>query len=531
MNIYTISFLILLVFNAIKNKRSLHMLQQNLYNENNRYIKWIKKNLKSVFITLDFISFLLISIAYLLDNKISGVLVIIAWILYTLESIRILNNRKIEQVKKPLVITKRVRRLIFTISVLFVLPIIIYFVDRNNGYLMLVVEAGITYFSYFIVWIAKVINTPVEKFVYKYYETQAKNKLKSMSNLKVIGITGSYGKTSSKNILNDILNIKFISRPTPKNLNTEYGLMITINNHLDKFDDIFIAEMGAYKRGEIKTLCDMVHPKYGILTRIGLAHLETFGSPENIIKTKFELIESLPDDGVAVLNRDDPKQVSYQIKSKCKKVWIGIEEEDVDVRACDIECDYKGSKFQVVFKGDNTKYPFETKLLGNHNIYNILAGIALGKEFGISIKELQQGVRKVRPVESRLELRNYGYMYQINDAYNSNPVGAKMALDVLAMMPGMKVVVTPGMTELGEKEDELNRIFGTQIAGIADYVILVGEKKTRPIFEGINESGYNKDKLFIVNSVYDAYNLLQTLKKKEDMYALFENDLPDTYNE
>lgn len=531
MNIYTISFLIFLIFNVIKNKKSLHMLQQNLYNENNRYIKWIKKNLKSVWITLDFIALVMIIVAYLLNSKISTILVIIAWILYVLESIRLLNNRKTEQVKKPLVVTKRVRRLIVTISILFVLPIIIYFIDHENGYLMLLIESVMTYFSYLVVWIAKVINTPIEKFVYKYYETKAKNKLKSMNNLKVVGITGSYGKTSSKNILNDILNIKFISRPTPKNLNTEYGLMITINNHLDKFDDIFIAEMGAYKKGEIKTLCDMVHPKYGILTRIGLAHLETFGSPENIIKTKFELIESLPEDGIAVLNRDDPKQVSYQIKSKCKKIWIGIDEKDVDVRACDIECDYKGSKFNVIFKGDKTKYPFETKLLGNHNIYNILAGIALGREFGISIKELQQGVRKVRPVESRLELRNYGYMYQINDAYNSNPVGAKMALDVLAMMPGMKVVVTPGMTELGEKEAELNRIFGTQIASVADYVILVGEKKTKPIFEGINETGYDKEKLFIVNNVYDAYNLLQTLKKKEDMYALFENDLPDTYNE
>jgi len=531
MNIYTISFLIILIFNIIKNKKSLHMLQQNLYNENNRYMKWIKKNLKSVFVTLDFISMVILVVAYLLNNKLSTVLVIIAMIFYLLEMVRIINNRKLEQVKKPLVITKRVRRLIFTISVLFVLPIITYLLNHNNGLLLLLIEGVITYLSYLVVWIAKVINTPVEKFVYKYYETKAKTKLKNMTNLKVVGITGSYGKTSSKNILNDILNIKFISRPTPKNLNTEYGLMITINNYLDKFDDIFIAEMGAYKRGEIKTLCDMVHPKYGILTRIGLAHLETFGSPENIIKTKFELIESLPSDGVGVLNKDDPKQVSYKVKSKCKKIWIGIENEDVDVRACDIECSYKGSRFNVIFKGDDKKYPFESRLLGNHNIYNILAGIALGREFGISIKELQQGVRKVKAIEHRLELKNLGYMYMIDDAYNSNPVGASAALDVLGMMPGMKVVVTPGMTELGEKEDELNHIFGTQIAKVADYVILVGEKKTKPIFEGLNESGYDKDKLFIVNSVYDAYNLLQTLKKKEDMYALFENDLPDTYNE
>ena len=145
--------------------------------------------------------------------------------------------------------------------------------------------------------------------------------------------------------------------------------------------------------------------------------------------------------------------------------------------------------------------------------------------------ELERGVRKVKPIESRLELRNYGYMYQINDAYNSNPVGAKMALEVLDLMPGTKVVVTPGMTELGEKEAELNNIFGSQISKVADYVILVGEKRTKPIFKGIMESGFDKDKIYVVNSVYDAYTLLQKMESDKEIYALFENDLPDIYNE
>ena len=227
MNIYTISFLVILIFNIIKNKKSLHMLQQNLYNENNRYIKWIKKNLKSVFVTLDFISMIILIAAYLLNNELSNILVIIALIIYILEIVRILNNRKLEQVKKPLVVTKRIRRLIFTIILLFVSPIIIYLANYNNGLIMLVVESVITYLSYFIVLIAKIINTPVEKFVYKYYETQAKTKLKSMTNLKVVGITGSYGKTSSKNILNDILNIKFIS-----NMNKHVARLFLYN----KFD-------------------------------------------------------------------------------------------------------------------------------------------------------------------------------------------------------------------------------------------------------------------------------------------------------
>ena len=531
MNIFTITFIVIIIFNIIKNKKSLHMLQQNLYNENNRYLKWLKRNSKQVFISLDLLSLLLILIAYYLNNDASVIFVCLAIFAYIGETFRLLSLYKSEKTKKPLVITKRVRRLIVTLTILFFIPLIFYLVDYRNGYLMLLLSAILAYFSYFVVFLAKVINTPIEKFVYKYYETKAKKKLRSMNHLKVIGITGSYGKTSSKNILNDILNLKYITRPTPKNLNTEYGLMITINNYLDKFDEVFIAEMGAYKKGEIKKLCDMVHPKYGILTRIGLAHLETFGSAENIMKTKFELIESLPDDGIAVLNGDDPKQLSYPIKSKCKKVWIGIDNKDVDIYAENISCNYKGSKFDVVFKEDNKRYSFETKLLGNHNIYNILAGIALGREFGMSISELEKGVKKVKPIESRLELRNYGYMYQINDAYNSNPVGAQAALDVLAMMPGKKVVVTPGMTELGEKEEELNQIFGNQISKVADYVILVGEKRTKPIFKGIIEGDFDKEKIYVVNSVYDAYTLLQSMSTDKALYALFENDLPDLYNE
>jgi len=507
------------------------MLQQNLYNENNRYVKWLLKNIKTAFISLDFLSLIIIFIAYILDNELSNILVIIALIFYFLDSARIINNRKLEKIKKPLVITKRVRRLMLTLTILFLLPVIVYLINRDNGLLLLVLESILTYFSYIVVLIAKFINIPIERLVYIYYETQAKEKLSQMKNLKVIGITGSYGKTSSKNILNDILKNKYITRPTPRNLNTEYGLMMTVNNTIERYDQVFIAEMGAYKQGEIKKLCNLVHPKYGILTYIGLAHLESFGSPEKIKKTKFELIDSLPDDGIAVLNMDDPNQRGYEIKSKCKKIWIGIKDKNADIRAVDITSDYTGSKFNVVFKGDSTKYHFETKLLGNYNIYNILAGLALGKEFGISINELESAVRKVKAPAARLELKDFGYMYQINDAYNSNPLGAKMALDVLKTMPGKRIVVTPGMTELGQKEQELNHIFGTQISKVADLVILVGSKKTRPIFDGLLENEYDKDKIFIVNNVFDAYNLLQSFKFEEKIYALFENDLPDTYNE
>ena len=388
-----------------------------------------------------------------------------------------------------------------------------------------------SYLNPLVVLIAMFINMPIEKLVYLYYKTKAQNKLKSMNKLKIIGITGSYGKTSSKNILADILNIKYNALPTPRNLNTYNGLIMTVNNHMDKFTDIFIAEMGAYVKGEIAGLCKLVKPKYGILTTIGTAHLESFGSEENIIKGKFELIESLPADGFGVLNGDDPKQVNYKLKNKVKTIWIGINNKNVDVLAKNIKCTSKGTEFDVVFKNNKKEYHFETRLLGKHNVYNILAAIACGREFGIDYDDLKQAVKSVKPIEHRLEIKKLGNFYQIDDAYNSNPVGAKNACEILGMMPGYKIMVTPGMIELGDKEEEYNRVFGEQIAKVADEVILIGENKTKPIKEGIISKGFDKDKIIVFNDVREAYPYINNIALDKEVYALFENDLPDTYNE
>ena len=536
MTIYILLILMLIFCTVYKSKRSLHMLQQNLYNENNRYIKWMIKNNK-IFFDLD-LSILLISlVGSFVFYDIEYLSFIGFWSIIVISFILgVVWNRRIrnDQNKKPLVITKRIKRLIFTSSLFYLVPIVLLFMNVNNNkfcWLMVFTFTILIYLNYIIVYIANIINKPIEKMIFLGFRRKAKSKLRSMNKLKVIGITGSYGKTSSKNILSDILNIKYNALASPKNLNTPNGLMITINNHLDKFTDVFIAEMGAYVRGEIKELCDLVEPKYGILTRIGTAHLESFGSEENIIKGKFELIESLPEDGFAVLNGDDPKQVNYKLKNKVKTIWIGIDNKDVSVRACNIKCSSKGTSFDVVFDDSDEKHRFETKLLGKANVYNILAGIACGREFGIEISELQAAVKSVRPVEHRLELKRLGNFYQIDDAYNSNPVGAEAACRVLGMMPGIRVVVTPGMIELGEKEAEYNKKFGEQIAEVADYVVLIGENKTKPIKEGLLTKGFDKEKIIVFNDVRKAYSFIGALTGNEEVYALFENDLPDTFNE
>ena len=522
--VYIFVLLCMFVCLIFKSKRYLHMLQQNLYNENNRYLKWVFRNSKQ-FLDLDLIAILLsligLFVVYDVD-KFAILLLLFMGICFLVLAYLWRNRLENDQNKKPLVITKRVKRLIVTTSILYLIPVVFLLfqhMDSQFVWIMFTVLTVMIFLNPFVVFLANIINFPIERGVYHYYKHQAQSKLKSMPNLKIIGITVRYGKTSSKNILSDILNIKYNALPTPRNLNTYNGLIMTVNNNLTKFNDTFIAEMGAYVKGEIKGLCKLVKPQYGILTRLGTAHLESFGSEQNIIDGKFELIASLPSDGFAVLNGDDPKQVNYKLKNKVKVIWIGIDNPDVDVRATNIKCSSKGTEFDVIFPNDKKKYHFETRLLGDHNVYNILAGLAFGYEFDISIKDLQQAVKGVKPVEHRLELKKLNNFYQIDDAYNSNPIGAENAVKVLGMMAGAKVVVTPGMIELGEKEDEYNKKFGEQIAEVADYAVLIGENRTKPIKEGLLSKGFDKEKIVAYNDVRDAYPFIGELARKKDVRA------------
>ena len=503
------------------------MLQQNYYDESQRYFLWIWKNPKKVWLELD-IFFPVLALLSFTKGYLPAIGFAIFYILLAADAH---TKRLQEQVKKPLVITSRVKRLMVTTFLFYLLIILPMCIWYHSEYQVIyyIILAGVTYLGYFVIKLVNHINYPIEKWVYHYYKKKALKKLKRM-NIPVIGITGSYGKTSSKNIVNDILSAKYNTFVTPKNYNTPYGLILSINNYLDKFEDYFIAEMGAFKRGEIATTCKLMKPTYGILTVIGEAHLESFGSRKNIQKGKFELIESLPPNGFGILNGDDPYQRNYQVRNTCQLYWMGIENKDVDVYATNISLSREGSHFDVFFKDERKSYPFFTKLLGKHNIYNILSGLLLGYKLGMQIFDMQRAVSHIRPIEHRLELKKVGNLNIIDDAYNSNPVGAKSALEVLSMMPGEKFVVTPGMIELGDKQYEENKLFGKKIASSSDYAILIGKEQTAPIYDGLLEAKFDTDKIFILNDVKDAFPLIQRLKR-EEAYVLLENDLPDLFNE
>ena len=526
MYLIVFNFLIFSLYIFIISKKNLNILQQNFYNENNRFIKWGFNNFENV-IKLDILLLILNIINVFINNKYITLFNIFYILLFIYEK----NKQKCEQVKIPFKVTNRVKRMIVTLIILYLIPFIIYMFSKNE-YLFYFVFSLLISINFYVIWLSNFINKPIEKIVFLYYKNKAIKKISKLNSLKVVGITGSYGKTSSKNILNDILSVKYNSITTPKNYNTQYGLIITINNYLDIFNDVFIAEMGAFKRGRIKLLCDLIKPKYGIITSIGEAHLETFGSRKNIQKGKFELIESLPSDGVGILNMDDEYQVNYKLNNKVNLIWIAIDNKEADLYAKNIVMDMNGMKFDVFFKKEKETHEFKTKLLGYSNVYNILAGIAFSRYvMNMDLESICLGVSRIKPIEHRLEIKNRGNITIIDDAYNSNPVGSKMALDVLSMMDGEKIVVTPGMIELGNEQYEKNKEFGKYISKVADYVILVGEKQTKPILDGLLEKKYDKEKISIINDVKDSFSIVDNMKLDSHAYILLENDLPDIFNE
>jgi len=439
--------------------------------------------------------------------------------------------------KKPLVVTYRVKRLIVPVMLIF--PILPVFGIRTGYQLAgLLPDVYIIAFSFlmadilipFFVLMAGFLMRPIEHRIQLGYIQRAQKKLASMPELIVIGITGSYGKTSTKFALATILKERFSVCYTPGSFNTPMGICTVINNELHPTHQILILEMGARYEGNIRELCEIAKPDIAILTNIGKAHLETFGSQEIIAKTKGELIDSLDPGDTAIVNADDERVMRIvQDKNYITRISAGIK--NGSYRAKNIKYDASGCSFTIVGPLGEEE-DVKTRLLGKHNVQNILLGFAVGSHLGMRMKTMAMAVARMEPVEHRLELKPSANYVVIDDAFNSNPVGAANAIEVLSgFTGGRRVVVTPGMIELGDEEEALNREFGHVIgsSGI-EQVILVGQKRTRPIYDGLIERGYPPDQVLVVNSLFEANNWLKEWLQAGDV-LLYENDLPDTYNE
>ena len=305
------------------------------------------------------------------------------------------------------------------------------------------------------------------------------------------------------------------------------GVVRTIRESLQSTHEIFICEMGARHVGDIKEICDIVHPRHGVITSIGPQHLQTFFNMENIKNTKFELADALPEGGFLFLNGDN-EYIREKAGEYPDKIFYFSEADGKGYKATDIKVSNLGTEFTVVTpEGESQSY--QTSLIGAHNVINIVGAIAVAHKLGISLKELRVPVRKIRPVEHRLQLREHGEVTIIDDAYNSNPVGSKVAVETLALFDGIKILITPGMVELGDAEDEYNFKFGTYAADCCDYILLVGHKTTKAIREGVLSKNFPEEKCIVYDKLEEAMSYAYSIKGQGHKYILLENDLPDNY--
>ena len=481
----------------------MHMFQLNSYFIK-KYANWMKKNIKKILLKSMLI---LTSISLLFfDNNFTKISSII------LLTISILINMPRKKSKIPLKFTSRVNRMFITQAVLIILICLL----KTNF-----ITLGIlNIFAFLLCIISNIINYPIEFGIRNYYINDAKRILKNMPNLMVIGVTGSYGKTSVKNFLVKMLEAKYEVLTTPKNYNTTMGVVKTIREELKPIHQIFVCEMGATKLGDIKEICDIVNPKLGIITSIGPQHLQSFNTIENVIKTKFELYDSVnKNGGVTFLNYDN----EYIAKQDKKNViTYGIDDEKLDFSAFNLKSSSQGLTFTV--KGID----FKTKLIGKHNIVNITGAMAVADYLKIPLKSLVSRIREIQSVEHRLQLINRGNINIIDDAYNSNPVSSKLAIDTLSEFDGIKIIVTPGLIELGENEERYNHEFGEYMCKGCDYIFIVNSTVSKFVLNGIKSK--QSDKIFTVNTPQEAIQKITNMNFKEQVTVLLENDLPDNYS-
>lgn len=341
-----------------------------------------------------------------------------------------------------------------------------------------------------------------------------------------IAITGSYGKTSVKGFLDAMLSEKYNVLSTPENYNTPMGISKTVNM-LDSEHEVFIAEMGARRVGDIKRLMKIVAPQYAILTAINNQHLATFGSKQSIIREKCRVLDV--GDGVCVINSELKEITEDALVKKSEipeAIYVGLDE-NADIYAANISVNRSGSEFDIVIGED--VYRAKTQLLGLHNVQNILLATAMAMRLGVEMPLILHSIEGLSPIPHRLELIEGSGVTIIDDSYNSNPDGARCALDTLAMFDARRVVMTPGLVELGESEDEENYRLGERIAECADVALLIGKGRIEPIRRALRDVGFGGELKEYESLKSCEKDFVNTLKMGDVLLIL--NDLPDIYED
>lgn len=513
---YLFIYVCLIVFSFFRIKFLMQFFQQEEY-ENKSFLKFVFKDARMVDKRLT-----CIFIAVWLMIVFMPALCLLAFPAFVYELVR--EYRFVLNAKKKLVITSRVKRL-WAASYIILLLLTEGFFDLGLN----PISASIIMLQIIplIMVLGNIVLYPLEEAFRRYFMALARKKMQ-LCKPTVIGITGSYGKTSTKHFLGHILGACSSVLYTPGNVNTLLGVSRIINTKLTPDVKFFIVEMGAYYIGSIKKVCDLVQPEYAIITSIGDAHHERFGTIENTAKAKFELAQAVREynpDGIVVLNT---KQIAPQFLKKDKKAVLLGEGQDFFIT--DVKQTAKALSFTLNHKKEKIK--LTAPVLGIHNAEDIAMAAVLALKLGIPKSTIAAAVKTIQPVKNRLQPIKIGKWSVIDDGYNSNPTGFAGALEVLSILKkdskGKGILVTPGMIEMGKLHDKLHAELGKQAGKSADVLLAVIPKRLKSFIQAYKKSCGKKGKVIEVASKDNAWEWIMSNAGDKDI-ILFENDLPDNY--
>lgn len=390
------------------------------------------------------------------------------------------------------------------------------------------------YMFFIFLSVSTLLVRPIDQVARRFIVLQAKRKMKQLNDLTVIGITGSYGKTTMKETVGTLGGEAREVVTTEENKNTPLGIARTIRGRISESTDIFVVEMGAFQKGDIRELCQIATPNVSIMTGINEAHLERFGSLENTVEAKFEIVENAAPDAEVIINAGDTRVVGHvheYLQSNQNLHYYSASN--------DTKCHYRiegktfhqdgsGISFDLFKNSDKIGY-FKIPFLADYIIGNVIAGFIVAEVLDIDPTEIKSGVSKLTPAPHRLEPQvNRSGVVVIDDSYNGNPDGAEAAIEVLGKFEERrKIYVTPGLVEMGERTKEVHEMIGHQLADVADIVVLIETSAAEHIQVGLRAAGFDGQTVS-VDSMEGAQGYLAGHLEKNDV-VLFQNDWPENY--
>ena len=427
-----------------------------------------------------------------------------------------LRRRKIEQ-PKPFSWTRRVLRLVIVVGLINLAAVLLLTLISISPYLVFAAAE-------YSVLLAALIMRPIEDRINARFYSAARKKLAAHPDIRKIAITGSYGKTQVKMILKSILSEKYCVLATPPSFSAAMGISRVINEQLKPDHQVFIAEMGAQHRGEIREMTRLVNPDIGVITGIGDVHLDTFGSIRNVAQAKYELIMGMREGGIAVFGSDGGYGDRLYALCKGEKYRAGTNTKtECDMRADHIETSVQGTRFELTCENGRRIW-MKTRLLGAFNVQNITIAACVAHRMGMTIEEIARAVEKIPPMRRNMQLISSD-IYVIDDSDNATAAGARVALDVLRDFPGRRILVTQGFGDMEENADEINYELGTYIPGCADYVVLLDPEFTRPMMQAMLDRGFPKSAVRMFGEEADAAGFIAELAKAGDT-VLYEGVYP-----